>query len=287
MKYLITNNYNNIIMNFILIDGSYYIFYRYHALCTWWKLAKHEDETDIPYENERFIEKYKDTFVKKIHEIEKKLKIKDATIYVGKDCPRKNIWRNKNIEDYKGGRVNCDYMKLLFDIAYNNNDPLKTNLFLKAGCKKVIEESNVEADDIIALTSKHILSKYPDAKIWIITSDMDYLQLACENVELYDLKFKKLTERKSSYNDAKKDLFVKILTGDKSDNIKGVFKKCGPKTACKYFDNKELFDKKLQDVEGAMERYLLNKKLIDFNEIPEELVNKFMDYYELNLTQAE
>ena len=81
---------------------------------------------------------------------------------------------------------------------------------------------------------------------------MDYLQLACENVELYDLKFKKLTERKSSYNDAKKDLFVKILTGDKSDNIKGVFKKCGQKTACKYFDNKELFNKKLQNVEGSM-----------------------------------
>ena len=115
---------------------------------------------------------------------------------------------------------------------------------------------------------------------------MDYLQLVRENVELYDLKFKKLTERKS-YNDAKKDLFVKILTGDKSDNIKGVFKKCGPKTARKYFDDKELFNKKLQNVEGAMDRYLLNKKLIDFNEIPEDLVNKFMDYYELNLTQAE
>ena len=74
---------------------------------------------------------------------------------------------------------------------------------------------------------------------------------------------KKLTERKSSYNNAEKDLFVKILTGDKSDNIKGVFNKCGPKTACKYFDNKELFEGKLNSVEGAMERYLLNKKIID------------------------
>ena len=78
---------------------------------------------------------------------------------------------------------------------------------------------------------------------------------------------------------------MKILTGDKSDNIKGVFKKCGPKTACKYYENKELFREKLKE-DGAMEGYLLNKKIIDFNEIPEELVNKFMDYYELNYSQV-
>ena len=40
---------------------------------------------------------------------------------------------------------------------------------------------------------------------------MDYLQLAQSNVSLYDLKFKKLTERKSSFNNAEKDLFVKIV----------------------------------------------------------------------------
>jgi len=76
-------------------------------------------------------------------------------------------------------------------------------------------------------------------------------------------------------------LFVKILTGDKSDNIKGVFKKCGPKTACKYFDNRELFEEKLNSVEGAMEIYELNKKIIDFNEIPEELVKNFLEKYNI------
>jgi len=64
------------------------------------------------------------------------------------------------------------------------------------------------------------------------------------------------------------------LTGDKSDNIEGIFKKCDPKTACKYYDDKELFHKKLE-TEGTMERYLLNKKLIDFDEIPNDLVQSF------------
>jgi len=31
-----------------------------------------------------------------------------------------------------------------------------------------------------------------------------------------------------------------------------------------------------------MERYLLNKKISDFNEIPEELVKNFLEEYELN-----
>ena len=29
-------------MNYILIDGSYFVYYRYYALCSWWKLSKQE-----------------------------------------------------------------------------------------------------------------------------------------------------------------------------------------------------------------------------------------------------
>ena len=150
--------------------------------------------------------------------------------------------------------------------------------------KKVVQKQystypQLEADDCLAIVTKNIVSKYPKANIYIITSDMDYLQLARDNVHIYDLKFKKLTEKKSSFNDPEKDLFVKILTGDKSDNISGVFKKCGPKTACKYYDDKELFKTKLENVEGAINRYLLNKKMIDFNEIPENLIKEFKTKY--------
>ena len=31
-----------------------------------------------------------------------------------------------------------------------------------------------------------------------------------------------------------------------------------------------------------MERYLLNKKIIDFNEIPDDLVKNFMEEYKFN-----
>lgn len=265
---------------FILIDGSYFIFFRYYAILNWFKLAKREqklDKENPPEKNNDFVDKFTKTFDQKIKEIPKKLKINDPIILVGRDCPREKIWRMKYLSTYKANRVYDDS----FLGGYFFKKSYKEDLFLKAGAKKIFSYPSLEADDCLAILTKNILSKYPKATINIITSDMDYLQLASENVKLYDLKFKRLTERKSSFNNAEKDLFVKILTGDKSDNIQGVFKKCGPKTACKYFDDKELFKKKLEKEEGALERYNLNKKIIDFNEIPKELVEQFKSSYDI------
>ena len=50
---------------FIFIDGSYFCFYRYHSLLTWWKNAYPEQPEVIldPYQNEKFVEKVKKTLV--------------------------------------------------------------------------------------------------------------------------------------------------------------------------------------------------------------------------------
>jgi 5'-3' exonuclease len=85
------------------------------------------------------------------------------------------------------------------------------------------------------------------------------------------MKFKCLTENKNWHGDPEKDLFCKIVAGDKSDNISSVFPRCGLKTAAKYYDNRAEFTRKLESVEGAKERYLRNQTLIDFAYIPEEL----------------
>ena len=122
-----------------------------------------------------------------------------------------------------------------------------------------------------------ILSKYlktkneNNCKIYIIANDMDYLQLASDSVKIINLKYKDLTESKKWSGNAKKDLFCKIVIGDKSDDIPPIFKKCGPKTAIKYFENRDLFEEQLKK-ENAYEKYQKNKKLIDFNEIPKEYV---------------
>ena len=93
---------------YILIDTSYFIFYRYYALIGWWKLAKPEDDLGNPIENIEFVDKFKKTFVDKLKEIPKKLKIKNYIIIAGKDCPRLKIWRHTEFDKYKVNRVYDD-----------------------------------------------------------------------------------------------------------------------------------------------------------------------------------
>ncbi len=162
-------------------------------------------------------------------------------------------------------------MAKLFEIAYGEN------LFIKAGAKLILSYPKLEADDCVAITAKHIVDTQEDSNVWIITSDMDYLQLASERIKLYDLKYKDLTNSKNSFNNAQKDLFCKIVTGDKSDNIPAVLPKCGMKTASKFYDNPDLFQDKLNITSGAKERYERNKLIIDFDRIPIELINDFKE----------
>jgi len=111
---------------------------------------------------------------------------------------------------------------------------------------------------------------------------MDYLQIASDRVKIYTLKYKDITESKNCFKNAEKDLFCKIVAGDKSDCIPSVFKKCGIKTAEKYWNDKVSFQAKLESDLEAVAQYELNKKIIDFNNIPPELVLGFKEKYGLS-----
>jgi len=286
--------------NYILIDGSYYIFYRYYALNIWWghqaamggdpptpqpqaqvqqmglpleelpQSPAHGGSGGLPLE---FIEKFKSTFVSKINEIDKKLKLKNTIKYVGKDCRRSDIWRTALYPDYKGTRDSTTPFlgAPLFQMVYDEQ------LYENAGVKQLLSYPSLEADDCIALTAKHLYATEPDAHIWIIASDMDYLQITNDRIHLYDLKFKNICDKSSG--DPACDLFCKIVAGDKSDNIPSVFKKCGIKTAQKYFKDRDLFAKKLAADKEAQAVYKLNTTLVDFNCIPAELVEGYMQMY--------
>jgi len=254
--------------NYILLDTSYFIFYRYYALIGWWKLAKPDDVLGDPFENEEFVEKFIKTFKDKLNEIPKKLKIKNYNIYAALDCPRGKIWRNSLYNKYKENRVYDDSFMggPFFELGINLLKELKI---------PILKHPKLEADDCNALFTKYIKFKEPDSKIYIIANDMDYLQINCEQVNIINLKYKNISESKKWTGNCELDLFCKIVIGDKSDDIPPLFKKCGPKTAINYFNNKEEFVKKLQK-ENVYDQYLRNKKLVDFNEIPEELVTEFM-----------
>ena len=257
----------------IFVDGSYYNFYRYYALLNWWKNAFPEESLDDPYQNETFVEKFKKTHTENLKQIAKKLKIDkniNPILIVGKDCKRENIWRVKHFPKYKATRNQEGFMGgPFFKMVY------ETNLFLEGGVKAILKHPELEADDCIALSVKHLVKKYPECQIYIITSDKDYLQLKRDNVYLYNLAFKNIADNKSSTGNPLQDLEIKIVMGDTSDNIPSVFPKCGPKTAQKCFEDPEFFKKKMSNNEEYYKQYELNKLLVDFNSIPQELVDEF------------
>ena len=268
---------------FIFVDGSYYCFYRYFALQQWWKNAYPEEQLDNPYENEKFVEKFRKTFVDNLEQIPKKLKIHKEPVkpilIVGKDCKREHIWRNDIFKDYKANRANGPEDGFMggpfFKMAYEEQ------LFQKGGAKTILKHPRLEADDCIALSVKYLLNKYPLCKIYIITSDRDYLQLNAHNVDLFTLTYKNLADGKTATGNAEDDLKIKILMGDTSDNIPSVFPKCGEKTALKCCQDNAFFLKKMNNNEEYYKQYALNKKLVDFNNIPQNLVDEFISQLEV------
>ena len=263
---------------FIFVDGSYYCFYRYFALQQWWKNAYPDEPLDDPYQNEKFVEKFKKTFVENLEQMPKKLKIHKEPIkpilIVGKDCKRENIWRNDIFKDYKANRANGQEDGFMggpfFKMAYEDE------LFQKGGAKTILKHPRLEADDCIAISVKYLLNKYPACKIYIITSDRDYLQLNAHNVDLFTLTYKNLADGKTSTGNAANDLKIKILMGDTSDNIPSVFPKCGLKTAIKCIKDEEFFKKKMANNKEYYNQHILNENLVNFDKIPQNYVEEFM-----------
>jgi len=275
-------DYNSQKPIFIFIDGSYFCFYRYYSLLKWWKIAFPLEPLENPLENSVFVEKFKKTFIETLQNIPSKLLIEKSmykTIHLiaAKDCKRENIWRNEFFPKYKGSRVYDENFKgaPFFKMAYDNS--ITEPLFLQGGIDQIISLDRLEADDCIAITVKQILARYNEnCMIYIIASDHDYLQLQSDNVKIVNLAYKNIAESKTVVGFKEADLEIKIIMGDISDNIPSVFPKCGFKTALKCFQDKSFFEKKMANNESYYNQYNLNKKIIDFRNIPNDLEESFL-----------
>ena len=258
---------------YILVDASYFIFYRVFALYNWWKLSHPDESADNLHENTEFVEKFKDVFVRKFEEIPKKLNLpKDAdlTFIVARDCPRGNIWRKQIYPDYKATRGDHSKCKInpgpFFALTY------KEELFEKTNFDEfvVLQHDYMEGDDCIAVTTRCIQKnmKGQDYHIYIIASDMDFFQLCTDDVSMRNLRFKDARTKKNSFFHPKQDLLYKIMVGDKSDNINPIFtKKCKQRATQLCKDTDELI-KLLESDKDIMNHYMVNCFLIDFDKIP-------------------
>lgn len=269
-------------MNYLIIDLSYYNFYRFYATKGWYTRAHPEDNFEKEYDwskNVIFWDKFKKMFKEHLKKYIKKLKI-DKVIFA-KDCKRKDIWRMKFYDYYKGARAE-NYQKNKFtggNVFKRCYDEILPELIDNKTCFKIYID-HLEADDVISLSIKYINQKHPGSNINVISSDHDLLQLIDDNITLIDAKMKSYNNK--SYGSNYKDVYVKSILGDVSDSIPKIFNKVGPKTALKLVENPDLLLERFKKEKGSFNKFILNNLLINFKFIPEKykiefdsIINKF------------
>lgn len=263
----------------ILIDTSYFIFYRYFSTLKWYQFKN----KDIVYseldKDETFVKCFEKHVIQDMKKMCKKWQAKLSNIVFCCDCSRDRIWRNVYHNNYKGLRVQ--------NPTFNPNIFVKFYEYLERNQEHwgihILNVDCLEADDVVYLTKKTLIESNVNVPIIIITNDNDYLQLLDTNTFIYNMNGKGGDLAKRSCGNPIIDLRVKLIMGDKSDNIVPIHPGIGPKTAMKLanlpHDEFEMYLEK----NACKDTFLKNKKLVDFSEIPTELCNEFSNLYSFEL----
>ena len=194
--------------HFYLIDGSGYIFRAYYALPP---LTRKSDGLPTGA-----VSGFCSMLFKLLEDSKsKENKQKPTHFAVIFDSARKTF-RNEIYSDYKANRSEApDDLAPQFE--YIRKSVLAFNL-------PSVDLINYEADDLIATYVDQILKI--GAKVTIVSSDKDLMQLYKKNVRIFDpMKNKFITEEdvQSKFGvDPSKVVDVQALAGDSSDNVPGV-----------------------------------------------------------------
>jgi 5'-3' exonuclease len=256
--------------NIILIDSSYYVFHRYFATYRWFSFQNIDVSVEDITSNEVFITAFYKHINNDIKKICKKWNTNKDNILFCVDCLRTEIWRNDIYDTYKATRVQKNnFNKKIFSIF---SDYVNSLGF------KYISQSRLEGDDVIYLSQKMIKTqletlKNNDISVVIITNDNDFLQLVDKQVHVYNMQFKELMKR--GFNNPKIDLLFKAIYGDKSDNISKIGAGITKEKALMISNMADSDREKYIKDSGYEDKFLLNMKLISFENIPTEYTEIF------------
>jgi len=254
----------------VLIDQSYYIFNRYYATLSWYTRRYGEVTTDV-IENNDFIISFFRHFENDMVKIVKKFKTLKSNIIFCCDCSRTDIWRNEIYKDYKLTRVKKQNFNSSIFVLFKN--------YISNHGYHYCECDTLEADDITYIIQRKIKDEFPNVSIIIITNDNDYLQMYDSHTTIINMQFKDISLRIKS--DPKIELEFKIIYGDKSDNIPKIQNGMNKENAFKLASMDTTDKHKYLNENNLMDKYLLNKTLVDLREIPDKLILDFNSKYNI------
>jgi 5'-3' exonuclease len=245
----------------IIVDTSYLVYHRYNATLTWYKFKCPEVDCPSLHTNNEFVEAFKKHLAADLTKLKKRWGSKQLVFC--KDARRATLWRTTLFPEYKGTRKSAaTFNPEFFDIVY---------AFLDKEGYDTAWGDQLEADDVAYLYAKHISKSVgEDTPIVFVTGDCDYLQCRSDKWGVFTLKGDDMG--KKSCGEPKKDLLKKIITGDKSDNIPPICRPMGPKLVDSLLAMSPVdFESWLAEKgDVVVERYKLNKTLIDWSCIPTE-----------------
>ena len=262
--------------HFYLIDGSGYIFRAYYALPP---LTRKSDGLPTGA-----VSGFCSMLFKLLEDSKSDQNLQKPTHFAVIFDSARKTFRNEIYSDYKANRSEApDDLAPQFE--YIRKSVLAFNL-------PSVDLPNYEADDLIATYVDQILKK--GAKVTIVSSDKDLMQLYKKGVRIFDpMKNKFITEDdviKKFGVDASKVIDVQSLAGDSSDNVPGV-PGIGVKTAAelinKYGTLEKLLDsaheikqnKRRETLIENKDKALISKKLVTLdNKSP---VNKNLTEFKL------
>ena len=235
--------------HFYLIDGSGYIFRAYYALPP---LTRKSDGLPTGAVNG-----FCNMLFKLLEDSKSENNLQKPTHFaVIFDAARKTF-RNEIYSDYKANRSDPPE-DLAPQFEYIRKSVIAFNL-------PSVDLINYEADDLIATYTQQILEK--GAKVTIVSSDKDLMQLYKKDVRIFDpMKNKFITPEDINNKfgvDPKKVIDVQALAGDSSDNVPGV-PGIGVKTAAelinKYGTLEKLLDKANEIKQNKRRETLIENK---------------------------
>tara|TARA_A100001234_G_scaffold148514_1_gene130693 strand:+ start:1406 stop:4180 length:2775 start_codon:yes stop_codon:yes gene_type:complete len=245
--------------HFYLVDGSGYIFRAYYALPP---LTRKSDGLPTGA-----VSGFCSMLFKLLEDSKSNINLQKPTHFAVIFDSARKTFRNEIYSDYKANRSEApDDLAPQFE--YIRKSVLAFNL-------PSVELPNYEADDLIATYVDQILNK--GAKVTIVSSDKDLMQLYRKGVRIFDpMKNKFITDEDVFQKfgvEASKVIDVQSLAGDSSDNVPGV-PGIGVKTAAelinKYGTLENLFkfaheikqNKRRESLLENKDKALISKKLV-------------------------
>ena len=262
--------------HYYLIDGSGYIFRAYYALPP---LTRKSDGLPTGA-----VSGFCSMLFKLLEDSKSDKNLQKPTHFAVIFDSARKTFRNEIYSDYKANRAEApDDLAPQFE--YIRKSVLAFNL-------PSVELVNYEADDLIATYVNKILKG--GAKVTIVSSDKDLMQLYKKNVRIYDpMKNKFISEEdihKKFGVDSSKVIDVQALAGDSSDNVPGV-PGIGVKTAAelinKYGTLEKLLNstseikqnKRRETLTENKDKAIISKKLVTLKH--DAPINQNLDEFEL------